>query len=93
MKAFVEYIVKALVDYPDQVVVNEVSSDHTVLLEVRLVPTDNGKIIGRQGHTITAIRTLLSSVAAKNGKRAMLELTEDDKHRSPRRDDTMFANP
>ncbi len=78
MKAFIEYVVKALVDYPDQVDVREVDGERVVVFEVRLNPTDVGKVIGKSGRTITAIRTLLTSAAAKNGKRAMLEIVEPE---------------
>ena len=75
---FVEYVVKALVDYPDQVDIKEVDGERVVVFELRLNPTDVGKVIGKQGRTITAIRTLLTSAAAKHGKRAMLEIIEPD---------------
>jgi predicted RNA-binding protein YlqC (UPF0109 family) len=76
MKAFVEYVVKALVDHPDQVDVREVDGDRVVVFELRLNQSDVGKVIGKSGRTITAIRTLLTSAAAKLGKRAMLEIVE-----------------
>lgn len=76
MKAFIEYVVKELVDYPEQVDVREVDGDRVVVFEVRLHPTDVGKVIGKSGRTITALRTLLTSAAAKHGKRAMLEIIE-----------------
>ncbi len=78
MKAFIEYVVKALVDYPDQVEVKEVDGERVVVFEVRLNPADVGKVIGKSGRTITAIRTLLTSAAAKGGKRAMLEIVEPE---------------
>ncbi|HUJ09934.1 MAG TPA: KH domain-containing protein [Verrucomicrobiae bacterium] len=76
MKEFVEYVVKALVDHPEQVDVREVDGERVVVFELRLNQTDVGKIIGKSGRTITAIRTLLTSAAAKQGKRAMLEIIE-----------------
>jgi predicted RNA-binding protein YlqC (UPF0109 family) len=76
MKAFIEYVVKALVDYPDQVSVTEVDGERVVVFELRLNQSDVGKVIGKSGRTITAIRTLLTSAAAKQGKRAMLEIIE-----------------
>lgn len=83
MKAFVEYVVKALVDYPDQVDVREVDGERVVVFELRLNPTDIGKVIGKSGRTISAIRTLLTSTAAKNGKRAMLEIIEPEGRQRP----------
>jgi predicted RNA-binding protein YlqC (UPF0109 family) len=78
MKEFVEFVVKTLVDYPDQVEIKEVDGERIVVFEVRVHPSDVGKIIGKNGRTITAIRTLLTSAAAKDGKRAMLEIVEPE---------------
>jgi predicted RNA-binding protein YlqC (UPF0109 family) len=78
MKMFIEYVVKALVDHPEQVDVKEVDGERVVVFEVRLNPTDIGKVIGKSGRTITAIRTLLTSAAAKHNKRAMLEIIEPE---------------
>lgn len=85
MKAFVEYVVKELVDYPEQVDIREVDGERVVVFEVRLNPTDVGKVIGKSGRTITAIRTLLTSAAAKHGKRAMLEIIEPEGRQRPER--------
>jgi len=76
MKAFIEYVVKALVDHPEEVDVREVDGERVVVFELRLNQGDVGKVIGKSGRTITAIRTLLTSAAAKQGKRAMLEIIE-----------------
>ena len=90
MKAFVEYVVKTLVDYPDQVTISEAGSTQLVVFELRVNPTDMGKIIGKQGRNIMAIRTLLSSVGAKHGQRVMLEMIEPEGSVRPPRTD-MFA--
>ena len=76
MKQFVEYVVKALVDHPEEVTVSEVDGERTVIFELRCHPTDVGKIIGKSGKTISAIRVVLTSAAAKQGRRAMLEIVE-----------------
>lgn len=78
MKDFVAYIVKNLVDHPDQVKINEVGGTHTVILELSVEKSDIGKIIGKRGKTINAIRTLLMSVASRNGLRVNLEILEDE---------------
>jgi hypothetical protein len=78
MKAFIEFVVKALVDYPEEVEIREVDGDRVVVFELRLNQTDIGKVIGKSGRTITAIRTLLTSAAAKQGKRAMIEIIEPE---------------
>ncbi len=79
MKEFVEYIVKNLVDNPDQVRINEVSSTHSLIIELSVEKSDIGKIIGKKGKTINAIRTLLMSVASRNGIRVNLEILEEPK--------------
>lgn len=83
MKAFIEYVVKELVDFPEQVEIREVDGDRALVFEVRLNPSDIGKVIGKSGRTISAIRTLLISTAAKNGKRAMLEIIEPEGRQRP----------
>ncbi len=77
MKEFVEYVAKALVDHPEEVQVNEVSSERVTIFELRVAKEDVGKVIGRQGRTAKAFRTLLAAVSAKSGSsRAMLEILE-----------------
>lgn len=78
MKEFIEYIVKNLVDNPDQVKINEVGGSHTIIIELSVEKSDIGKIIGKKGKTINAIRTLLMSVASRNGLRVNLEILEED---------------
>ncbi len=75
-KELVEQIAKAIADHPDQVQVTEVVGERTCVLELRVAPEDLGKIIGRQGRTARAIRTILSAAATKQGKRAVLEILE-----------------
>ena len=82
MKEFVEYIVKNLVDYPDKVQINEIGGTHTLIIELAVEKSDIGKIIGKKGKTINAIRTLLMSVASRNGIRVNLEIIEEDKQPS-----------
>ena len=77
MKEFVEYIVKNLVDNPDKVRIAEVGGTHTLILELTVEQSDIGKIIGKKGKTINAIRTLLMSVASRNGIRVNLEILEE----------------
>ncbi len=76
MKQFIETIVKALVDNPDQVSVAEVDGEKTTVYELRVGAGDLGKVIGKKGKTASAIRTLISAASAKKGKRAMLEILE-----------------
>jgi len=76
MKELVEYIVRALVDHPDDVRVTEVDGEKTIIFELRCHPEDLGKVIGKSGKTVGAIRALLSTAAARQGRRAMLEVVE-----------------
>ncbi|MCB1109417.1 MAG: KH domain-containing protein [Chlamydiia bacterium] len=78
MKEFVEYIVKNLVDNPDQVKINEIVGKHTLIIELSVEKSDIGKIIGKKGKTINSIRTLLMSVASRNNIRVNLEILEED---------------
>lgn len=77
MQAFLEYVVKGLVDRPDAVTVTPVDKRGLTLYELRLHPTDVGKIIGRQGTTIQAIRSLLQVGSAKKGIRCTVEIVEE----------------
>lgn len=76
MKEFVEYIVKNLVDHPEHVCINEIGGTNTRILELSVAKSDIGKIIGKKGKTINAIRTLLMSVASRNNIRINLEILE-----------------
>jgi uncharacterized protein len=77
MQAFLEYVVKGLVQHPDEVAITPVEREGTTIYELRLNPQDVGKIIGRQGMTINAIRSLLLAGSAKKGLRCSLEIVED----------------
>ncbi len=76
MKDLVKYIAQALVDFPEQVTVNEVVGNQTSVLELKVTKEDLGKIIGKQGRTARAIRTILSAASAKVKKRTVLEIIE-----------------
>ncbi|OGS25225.1 MAG: hypothetical protein A2297_09215 [Elusimicrobia bacterium RIFOXYB2_FULL_48_7] len=76
MKELVTHIVKALVDNPDTVEVNEVQGDKSTILELRVSDSDRGKVIGKEGRIIKSIRTIVSSAAAKVDKRATVEIIE-----------------
>ncbi len=76
LKELIEYIAKALVDNPDLVSVKEIPGEKTVIYELKVGEGDLGKIIGREGKTAKAIRTIISAAAMKKGKRAVLEILE-----------------
>jgi uncharacterized protein len=76
MRELVEHIAKALVDDMDQVTVREVEGESVTVIELRVGPGDLGKVIGRQGRTARAIRTILNANATKLRRRAILEIIE-----------------
>jgi predicted RNA-binding protein YlqC (UPF0109 family) len=77
MKEFIEFIAKHLVDSPQNVEVDEKTAEEKkVVLSLKVKPEDVGKVIGKQGKTAQAMRTLLTAVAAKEGKRAILEIVD-----------------
>jgi len=76
MRELVEFIAKSLVENPEQVAINEVEGDRTTIIELKVAQEDMGKIIGKQGKTARAIRTILNATAAKAGKKAVLEILE-----------------
>jgi predicted RNA-binding protein YlqC (UPF0109 family) len=76
MKEILELIAKALVDNPDRVSVSEVGGQQTTIFELRVAQEDLGKVIGKQGHTARAIRTVLSAAGMKLRKRFHLEIIE-----------------
>jgi len=76
MKDLVSVIAKALVDFPDQVEIREVEGEKTTVLELRVAKEDLGKVIGKQGKTARAMRTILNANATKLKKRAVLEIIE-----------------
>ncbi len=76
MKEFIETIVKALVDQPELVDLTEIQGERTTVYELRVGAGDLGKVIGEHGQTAKSIRTLISAISAKKGKRAVLEILE-----------------
>ena len=76
MKELIKYIAQALVDNPDQVSVAEVEGNQTSVLELKVAKEDLGKVIGKQGRTARAMRTILSAASAKIKKRSVLEIIE-----------------
>lgn len=76
MKELVEFIVKSLVDNPDAVNLKEVEGEKASILELRVDQSDLGKVIGKQGRTAKAIRTILNASGVKSGKKVVLEILE-----------------
>ena len=76
IKEFVEYLIKLIVDKTEEVEVSEKSGEKTIVFEIRVNKQDFGKILGKHGKNIQAIRTLMNAVSAKAGKRATIEVLE-----------------
>jgi len=76
MKELIEYVAKLLVDHPDLVKVTEVEGERTSIIELSVDKEDMGKIIGKQGKTAIAIRTILNAASMKQKKRTILEIIE-----------------
>jgi hypothetical protein len=76
MKELITYIAKALVDKPEEVVVTEIEGEQTSVIELKVAKDDLGKVIGKQGRTARAIRTILGAASTKLRKRAVLEIIE-----------------
>ena len=76
LKDLIEFIAKALVDKPDDVQVTEVEGEQTSVIELKVAKEDLGKVIGKQGRTARAMRTILSAASTKARKRAVLEILE-----------------
>ena len=78
MKELIEFIIKHLVDKPDEVHVNELVGEQTIVFELRVGRGDIGKVIGRHGQTARSLRTILKAAGAKQGKRFVFEILEDE---------------
>ena len=76
MKDLISYIAKALVDNPEEVGVTEVEGEQTSVIELKVAKNDLGKVIGKQGRTARAMRTILSAASTKINKRSVLEIIE-----------------
>ena len=76
MKELIHYIANALVDHPEEVQVNETEQDDSVVIELSVAKDDLGKVIGKQGRTARAMRSLLAAAAGKANKRSRLEIME-----------------
>lgn len=76
LKELVEFMAKALVDYPDKVEVNEIVGEQTTVVELKVAKEDLGKVIGKQGRTARSMRTILNAASTKLHKRSVLEIVE-----------------
>lgn len=76
MKELIKYIAKALVDHPEEVYVSEIQGENTSVIELKVAKEDLGKVIGKNGRTARAMRTILSAASTKIRKRSVLEIIE-----------------
>ncbi len=76
MRQFLEFIIRLLVEFPDEVMISEVENGRMTVFRLAMRQTDVGRIIGRNGQTIRAIRALLASAAARHGQKATLDIAE-----------------
>ncbi len=76
MKELLEFLARALVDDPDQVVVTQVEGERSVILQLKVSPEDTGKVIGKNGRIAQALRTVIKAVATKEGKSAIVEILD-----------------
>lgn len=92
-KVFLEYVVKALVDNPNDVKIDRTVDEMGVLISLTVNPADMGKIIGRMGNTAKAIRTLLRIIGMKNNARVNLKINEPEGSTRPERTEGSFSAP
>lgn len=85
MKELVEYIVKALVDKPDQINVKETAGESITILEIKTAPEDVGKVIGREGRIANSIRAIVKAAAAKQNKKVTVEILTAEE-RAPKKE-------
>jgi len=78
MKQLIEDIARALVDIPEEVIINEIAGEQKTVLELRVAPSDLGKVIGKQGRTARSVRTILGAVSMKLHRRYTLDILEED---------------
>lgn len=77
MQEFLDYVLRELIDFPDEMLLTKIEAPKKTTFKLRLRQSDVGKVIGKHGHTIIAIRNLLAAGAARHGERALLDIVED----------------
>lgn len=78
MEEFLDFVLRQLIDYPDDMILTKLEGNRRTVFKLQLRQSDVGKVIGKHGQTIIAIRNLLSAAAARHGERAILEIVEDE---------------
>jgi len=77
LEELIHYIASSLIENPDNIQVSEIKGDQTKIIELKIDPSDIGKIIGRQGRTANALRTIVNAAALKSGERVLIEIVEN----------------
>lgn len=77
MEEFLEYVIRQLVEFPEEMILTKVDSPKKIVFRLQLRQSDVGKIIGKHGHTINAVRNLLGAAASRHGQRAVLQIDEE----------------
>ena len=77
MEEFLEFVIRQLIEFPDEMVLTRLENPRKVIFKVQLRQSDIGRVIGKHGQTINAIRNLLSASASRHGQRAMLQIDEE----------------
>ena len=77
MQEFLDFVLRQLIDYPDEMILTKVDAPRKTIFRLRLRKSDIGKVVGKHGATIAAIRNLLNAAASRHGERAVLEIVED----------------
>ena len=78
MQEFLDFVLRHLIDYPDELILTKLDAPKKTIFRIRLRQSDIGKVVGKHGQTILAIRNLLSAAAARHGEKAILEIVEDE---------------
>jgi uncharacterized protein len=78
MQEFLDFVLRQLVDHPDDIILTKHEAPRKVVFKLRLRKTDIGKVVGKHGQTLTAIRGLLNAASSRHGQRAFLDIVEDD---------------
>jgi predicted RNA-binding protein YlqC (UPF0109 family) len=78
MQEFLDFVLRHLIDYPDEMILTKFEANKKTVFRLQLRQSDIGKVIGKHGHTIIAIRNLLAAGAARHGEKAVLEIVEED---------------
>ena len=82
MEEFLEYVIRQLIEFPDEMVLTKVETPRKVIFKLQLRQSDVGKVIGKHGQTINAVRNLLSAAASRQGQRVLLQIDEEERQQA-----------